>query len=473
MRYEDGEDIMNQSDDKKTYVRVSDDNMTAYIYLALPESGKKYSMAEVIACLNNNNVNMGIDEKVIDYIISREIYLREIPVAKGKPVIDGIDGFYDYKFRRVLDKKPLMNEDGSVDFWSISSVENVFEGQVIAVYNPALEGENGYTVNGKTLTAKRGKELVALKGKGFQREEDKVTYTSLIDGKIEVMNERINISEVFELYGNADVNVGNIDFPGDVIIHGNVCSGVTIKAGGSLTVDGSVEAAYITAKKDIIFRSGMQGGYKAQVVSGGNIYAKFFEHTNIEAEGYIEAGIIMNSYIKSCEKLMLAGKRAVIVGGEIYAIQSVDSMGIGNQAELPTQIVVGVSEDTFSKKKLLEKKIQITQEHIDKVSEGIRNFEQLVMKDSGIQANDPRKAQLIRAKINDSVVLSKATAELEKINGIIERGKGAYVRVGGFVYPRVKICIDEEVLIIQSAQVAVEFFKREKGIMMKGLAVKF
>ena len=69
------------------------------------------------------------------------------------------------------------------------------------------------------------------------------------------------------------------------MIHGSVESGVTIKATGSITIDGNVEACNLEAGKDIILRSGMVGGNKAHVRTKGNLYAKFIEYTVIQVEG--------------------------------------------------------------------------------------------------------------------------------------------------------------------------------------------
>lgn len=133
---------------------------------------------------------------------------------------------------------------------------------------------DGKTVTGKPIPAKRGREQLPLKGKGFERKDDN-TYVALMSGKIETQNDRVVILPVHELSGNADLSSGNIDFHGDVVIHGSVESGVIVKASGTITVDGIVEACTLEAGKDIILRSGMLGGNKASVKTKGSITAKF------------------------------------------------------------------------------------------------------------------------------------------------------------------------------------------------------
>ncbi len=455
------------ADQNKTYVRLSGDHMQAYLYLVDPGEGVNYSRREIDALLDNNGVVMGIKSSVIDDMIERGLYYREVIVASGEYPKDGVDGYYEYNFSRVIDKKPDAKADGTIDYWSISSIVHVKKDQVIATYVPAVQGLSGYTVKGKSLMPKRARELPPLKGRGFQRLDDDITYISLLDGKIEVQGDKIVISEIYEITGDADLSTGNINFPGDVVIHGKVCTGISIKAGGNLTVNGNVETAIIDVGKDIIFRSGMQGGYKAKVSAGGNITAKFIENTKVRAGGTIRAEVLMNTQVVYCEKLILDGKKSAIVGGSVNALQGVYAGTIGNEAEIPTEIMVGVAQDAYLRHEILVKKIEKNEINIQRIDVGIKQFEELMKKDGRIKKDDPRKAQLIRAKIQDNVILSQDRAELAKVDSMIERGKNAYVRVSGYVYPRVTVSIETRTLTTRDKELAVEFICMDDNIIKR------
>lgn len=445
------------ADQNKTYVRVSGDQMEAFLYLTDPGEGISYSRKEIDALLNQNGVVMGIMDEVLDDAIERGVYYREILVAKGQEPVDGVDGYYDYNFSRVIDKRPDAKADGTIDYWNISSIEHVKKDQVIATYVPAVQGLSGFTVKGKSLMPKRARELAPLKGKGFEKLDDDLTYISLLDGKIEVQGDKIVISEIYEISGDADLSTGNINFPGDVVIYGKVCTGVSIKVGGNLTVNGNVETAIIDVGKDIIFRSGMQGGYKAKVSAGGDITAKFIENTKVRAGGTIRAEVLMNTNVEYCEKLIVDGNKAAIIGGSVTALQGIYAGSIGNEAEIPTGISVGVSKDVYVRKEILIKKIEKNEINIKRIEVGIKQFQELMEKDPRIKKDDPRKAQLIRAKIQDNVILSQDRAELSKLESLIERGKNPYVRVSGYVYPRVSVSAESMVMTTKDKEMAVEF----------------
>lgn len=440
-------------------VRIGYDEMEAYIQLSTPEEGNPYTVAMLREALGEKGVVYGIDENMLGRIIAEQMYEREIPVAKGTPAKDGIDGYYDYNFNANFDKKPKELPDGSVDYWSVHSIESVVAGQVIALYHPAIPGEDGMTVKGKTLIAKRGKEQTPIKGKGFERADDNVTYTATMDGKIEMQNDKIVILPVHELFGNAELTGGNIDFHGDVVIHGGVEAGLVIKSTGTITVDGVVEACTMEAGKNIILRSGMMGGNKASIKTKGNITAKFFEFTKLECAGDIEADVLMECDVNCEGKVKLHGSKGCIIGGTTRSLQGIEASVIGNDAEKRTDIVVGAGKDIYARLNVLEKKIAATRENLRKVEDGLEQFKALEQQKGVSYAEDPRRVALLRVRIKDTAMLANDEAELKKLKGFTERSKGAVVSVWKAIYPGACINMGELKIMLKNTAGNVEFYK--------------
>lgn len=441
-------------------VRVSHDNMQAYLYLPDPVL-ETYEESDIREALQKSGVVHGIQEDKIPQIIERKMYNWEVLIAQGDTPRDGVNGYYEYKFDVNFSKKPKVRPDGSVDYWSIKMVEIVTEGQEIAVYHKSIPGKDGMTVKGRPVLAKRGRDLVPLRGKGFERSEDGLSYVSQMDGKIEMNNERITILPVYEVSGDVDLSIGNIDFRGDVIIHGGICSGVSVKATGTITVDGVVEGAKIEAGKDIVLRSGVMGASRAVITTRGNISAKFFEYTRVHANGSIQADVFLNCQVSCGENIILDGKKASIVGGEVGAIQGIVVHTLGSDGEVRTQVRIGNDSSVRRRIGVLRNKIEVEKANLQKIEDGLK-----ILKDL---KNDPRRTDLLRVKIRDTALLAEDTAELEKLEDQLERAKGGSIRVNGHVYPGVRVEIDDLEVHVKEEQIRLEFIRQMDKIIMCSL----
>ncbi len=446
-------------------VRVSYDEMEAFLTLPMPSIDKPYTFADLKMLLKDKGIVYGVDERALMQMIEERIFNREILIAKGKPVVDGKDAFFEYNFDINFNHKPTIRPDGSVDYWSIHAVELVEEGQVIAIYHEPVPGENGATVKGKVKLAKRGKPLPPLTGKGFERSEDNHLYVATISGKIEQKERRITISSVYEIYGNADISTGDIDFHGDVIIHGNVVSNVTVKATGSITIDGVVEAASVYSKKDIVIRGGMAGKGVGILKADGCIYANYIEYANVEAGGVVQVNSLLDSHVTCHDWLLVQGRTAGIVSGSVYASRGVEATFIGSESEITTEVSVGVGREVFMHLRELEMKYQDLEEQARKIEEGLAKFDELAGVKEELK-NDPRRIKLLRAKILLQTEQSGNNIELQKIRELIDISKGAVVKVTDTVFPGVKIMVDDKKVRVKEYQHEVVFTEYQGKLVM-------
>lgn len=449
--------------EEKPIVQITADGMEAYIMLVTPDDGGEYTVESLQKALDERGVKYGIDELALKELADEKKYGLETLIARGTEAVDGKDGYYDYNFNCNFDKKPLIKPDGTVDYWSVKSIESVVQDQVIAEYHPCVEGTDGKTVTGKPIPAKRGREQLPLKGKGFERRDDN-TYVALMSGKIETQNDRVVILPVHELSGNADLSSGNIDFHGDVVIHGSVESGVIVKASGTITVDGIVEACTLEAGKDIILRSGMLGGNKASVKTKGSITAKFFEFTRIECAGDIRADVLMDCQVQCFGKIIMNGKRGSIIGGLTHGVRGIEVTTLGNDAEKKTVIMTGASPEEYAKLKQLEKTIQELSQGLVQIDEGLRKFEELEKARGVSYKDDPRRVTLLRVKIRDTATLANSKEEAKQIRNLIESASGACVTVLRETYPGVVIQIEDTKLLVQNNVKSAEFYKLQDKI---------
>lgn len=455
---------------KEPKIRISYDEMEAFLLLPTPaDPAEEYEFNDIMDKVRAAGVKIGINEAKISAMINERYFDNECLIAKGIDAVNGVDAYFEYNFDTNFNKVPSRREDGTVDYWSIHSVELVEEGQLLATYHEPVDGSNGMSVKGKLLVAKRGRPLPPLSGKGFERSEDNKTYTCTMNGKIEMKNNRILISDVHEVHGDVGLNTGNIDFRGDVIIHGNVPTGAVIRATGSVTIDGTVEGALIDAHKDVIIRGGMLGAGRGTVITKGSLIAKFLEYTKVKAHGSVTTDSLINCNITAYDKVILKGKHASVVGGVVHAATGIEAFNFGNEYGVKTEIYAGINMEVKKQITYHENCIIEAQDMIDKISIGIKQIEESIHAGVEIAPNDPRKASLLRTKIIKQAELASHKQQLNEMNAVVECAKGASINVIQDVYTGVIIGINDALHQVKEQQTSVAFFEREGRVVMFSL----
>ena len=451
---------------KSPKIRISYDEMEAYLLLPTPILDERYDVSEILELVRNSNVKEGIDEEKIAAMVLEGFYDRECVIARGVEAVNGIDAYFEYNFDVNFNKVPTRREDGTVDYWSIHTVELVKEGQILATYHEPVDGKNGITVKGKPIIAKRGRPLPPLTGKGFDRSEDNMVYTATMSGKIEMKKNRIMISDVHEIHGDVGPNTGNIDFVGDVIIHGNVPAGAFVKATGSITIDGTVEGCFLDANKDIIIRGGMLGGNRGRIRTRGNLAAKFLQYADVKAEGSIETDTAIGCKIVCNDMVHMQGKYASIIGGVTHAAKGVECADFGNDLGVKTEIYVGINHELKKQIRFLEDSLREAQDVVEKIDIGLKQLG-IQAKATGIDINnDERRVSLLRTRIAKQADISTYNHHLTRLNDVVETSKGASVKAIHNVYAGVTVGINDALVQVKEDQESVAFFERNGKVVM-------
>lgn len=448
---------------KGTYLKVDEDEMAAWLYLMPPEPDTEYTKQDLIDYLASQGVVEGLHQSNLSAMIRKQVYEREILVARGREVQDGANGFFEYLFKPEEYGAPKIREDGSVDYTNINALPNVKAGQKVAVYHQAVPSVDGCTVLGNVLSGKLYHDLPPMRGKGIRREDE--FYYAQMDGKIEVKDGKIDIQNVHEITGDVDMIIGKVEFFGDIIIHGNVEEGVVIRAGRNIEIHGSTSLANLHAGGDIILSRGIQGGNRSRVTARGNVFAEFIEHTTVEAGGTVQANVFMNSNIYAKDKVIATGRKGSIIGGYIDAVKGVEAVCAGNAVELKTIIHCGYEAQTHEKmldirKKETEIKTKIA-DLVDMMTEALREKRM-----RGAQTSQSTEKKLLDwDKLKDQyfVELDKIEGERTQLEEMVENSRGAEIKIDGNLYRGVVICINAEQLMIERNTCYMRY-NAEKGV---------
>lgn len=404
--------------EKGSKVLIRDDWMMAELYLCPPPENVSYDLNIILQILAKNGIKRGVREERLKRMLDEKLYYTKVLVAVGEMAKDGEDGHFDFLFDTDTNKKPKILPDGSVDYRTMTSIPTVKEGAIIARYTPAKKGKDGWDLAGRLVQAKSGKELPEIKGKGFCTSEDKRSYMATNSGRIEFENGRITIKNFLEIPEDVDMLTGDIDFDGDVLVHGNVVSGRKIRAGGTLTVQGAVEGCELYAGKDIVLTCGMQGGGRGIVSCKGSLSGKFFEQTKITAGKNVNANSVLSCIVEAGEDIVVAGRHGVILGGMVYAGRTLEVTTVGNVAEVQSELIAGKSDELERSMQKLEVEYKELSDQMEKTKHVLGLLQTRKEKESESSFSQERRMQVTRFKIS---LDSKMNENMQKRQTLLEK----------------------------------------------------
>ena len=329
--------------DAQAIVFLSKDGLLAWLLIYPPVGyGRQVEWSDLDRALAEQEVRWGIDEEMLNTIPQDpERYFKLFPVARGTPPANGTDGRVVDLFPRTEERKLTIDENNRVDYSDLNFIHNVEKDGVICRIIPPTDGIPGRTVQGKAVTAKNGKAAAAPKGRNTALSEDGRTLTATMTGHVEFSGRSFQVKPVLDIPGNVDFSVGNINFLGDVCIHGDICSGFTVRAMGTITVGGVVEACTVEAGRDLIVARGVQGDNQAVIRAQRSIFAKYLENSCIYAKMDLETECIINCDVYCGGAVTVRTGHQSIIGGKIHAAHEVNAGAVGSRVGNRTDIVLG------------------------------------------------------------------------------------------------------------------------------------
>lgn len=423
-------------------IRISEDHMEAFIKVPAADK-QKYTVGDLVKLIMKNGIVYGLNQEAISQLAAKEQYGEEICIAKGIPVINGDDGYYEYMFRTEIPSIPTILPDGSVDYQNVQFFEYIKKGDVVAVYHPATAGITGYTVMGRPLPAKHGIEQQVLFGKHIHAEDDHVTYIADADGKIELKDSEIIISNLLEV-DEVSYITGNVRFGGSVHIRGNVSNGMVVESGEDIVIDGNVEGATIRCGRNLLLKKGVLGGGNCQIRAEGTVTGKFFENADIYAKGDISGNYALNCQIYSGGQVTISGKKGVILGGCLQAVRGLTVHNIGNHAEVTTSIILGITRKMLATQRSLDESLKKVGAELDILYKAKYQFEQKLPPEvlptapmyDKIKKAIQIKDQELRTYTKDRALLLADMQGLEGVKASIqgEIFEGVTVTINGFTW---------------------------------------
>lgn len=406
---------------------------------------------EVIEFLTYNGISFGINEALIaDTILEFNSSHKPVTiiVAEGEKPVPAIAEHIELNSEYFALEKTIENLTTSVDWKEIKTYTIVDKGTILAVLIPAKPGTNGKTITGKELPYSVQPMPVYKPGKNIV--QDNSNYKAAVTGKLVCINNTFEIEEVFIVKGDVDYHTGNIIFPGDVLVEGNICQGFSVQSSKSMIAKGSIDGLFVACSGNLICEQGIIGHGESYCKVGGTCTAKFIEHMNIAVRGVLKVeSAILGSKVYCLDKIIL-GEKGKIVGGEIWATRGIVCAYLGNKIGTPGKIICGVN---FINDQKLKEAVAKLQKY---------SLELQYLKNQEQTSDNIQKAEKLQ-KITDNYLHM-----ISKLSETIDADETAEIAVKQKIYPGtiIRICRIEYV-VTNELQATIFFLDKAKGSIQK------
>ncbi|RLC48656.1 MAG: hypothetical protein DRH70_00535 [Candidatus Coatesbacteria bacterium] len=227
--------------------------------------------------------------------------------------------------------------------------------------------------------------------------------------------------------GDIDVRSGDVEADGDVVVRGDVRSGRSVSAKGSITIHGVVEAATVVAGGDVSVQCGVAGRDRGSITAQGKVAVGYVNEAKLDAKAEIVIGSsAMNSTLLTDGDVVIEGE-GVLVGGLVMAggnltagrvgHKGVDLWGEGVSKHIVQRTAIMLGLPPTLRKRLMESRPRLTlAERAGRAA--ARNV--LYLLSCGVpdvdKATSERLVFLAKAPVSEAFLLSKGAKTAAALN---------------------------------------------------------
>ncbi|MDC7222777.1 MAG: FapA family protein [Spirochaetales bacterium] len=336
---------------------------------------------------------------------------QEIDIVEGIKPIEGCDSVL--RFFHESEESP----DGAdrIDHHTLSRINTVSQGDLIAVKTLVIPGRDGLDIFGKPLPVTKGKDTPVSIDDNIivERFEKEFRYLARITGIVSFKNNSISLSETLVVKGDVDFHTGNISYEKNIQIKGDVRSGFSVDCRGALLVEGLVEDnVRINCQGPARICKGIIGE-KTTLLIEDDLHCGFIERSDVRCRGNLtversvlggQISVMGDTFIRGKG---LAGKKiGVLSGTDFRSYRNIHVLSLGAKAN-KTRIHMGYNS-------LVEEKIK----DVEKVIKGLQIRVSQYMDDLPLDLTAPSAMENL--KRSDKATKEKVRKTLRKMKGANE-----------------------------------------------------
>ena len=312
----------------------------------------------------------------------------------------------------------------------------VHEDELIAEKIPPTPGVDGFDVLGQIVHPKPGRDIPFPLGKNVLVKNNNQIVAALA-GQLLLKNNKIHVIPLIEVNGDVDLSTGNIQFSGNVIVHGSVQPGFSIKADGDVEITGTVSGAIIEGH-NVKIRMGIQGMNQGYVRAAMNLSTHFIENASVFAgQDAIISDVILHSNVSAGRKIIVTERRGLIIGGEITAGEEIQAKTVGTSTASTTDLQVGVNPLQRTEYVQLRKDLKVKQASLEQAKKAIAIIKSL---DQSTLSAEKREMSLKLTKSNFYLMgqVDAIETRIKDIEKSFMEMRNGRIRISDTVHPGVK-----------------------------------
>ncbi|MCK9225936.1 MAG: FapA family protein, partial [Candidatus Muirbacterium halophilum] len=330
-------------------IDISSDKLKVFLTVYPPVGkGSPVTVEKVKKYLEKIQVNYGIDWQIINNYVSNAIkknkIIRKKLIAKGIPAFDGKAETYILHFEKKYNNEKITDNE-KIDYRDINKVKSVESGEKIISIIPGEPSKEGIDVTGNKIIPAVLKEEKLFPGLNTKFVENENAVYSEIEGRVHIgENNQVSVYPELVIQGDFDLEIGNINFDGSLIIHGNINDGFDINVRGDIHVDGNIYSSNVYSNGNITVIKGILTKEKCIVKADKNISAKFIENSFVSAgnDVYISKAAIRSTIIAG-NKVIASGEKGQLVASLVYGFNGIECVEAGSPMGTTTRLIAGLN----------------------------------------------------------------------------------------------------------------------------------
>ena len=398
---------------------ISDDKMEAFLILESGRgAGARLSLSRLKKALEEVNLP---PDRYTDKILRDAIYEArlssapvEFTVSRGvQPVAP-----HSYQF------------DWKVNFGHSNSV-SVKRGETFLETIFQESGEKGSDVFGNTIEMNTAAPLKLPQTDNTIRvikQGRKISFVAAVHGELVRSPDKLKILNSKIIDTDVNKETGDIIFAGDVIINGDIDIDRSVKAGGSLTVNGDAGVSLVYTKESLLMNGGIRGESRGTAWAKNTIALHFAETARLFAGG----NIYINEYsfrcvVKTNGQLIMSGEPGSFIGGNAHAARGINVRNLGDYKTVRTIISFGQDYLIKDKIEVYEKQTQENLLELARIEAELSDTET-----PADRIQELREQKVILLKSNTSLGI-----KIFKLKENFESHIPSEIKITGTVYPGV------------------------------------